>query len=175
MKATAGLLLLSIAACTHNRPFSAVHEVEGRVIVRTLDGQEQHATVVSTPTGKVFQSDSGATIDLGNVDKVTDQRMLRGALEGLGIGGGIGFGIGAVIGLASGDDEPCEDRHGYCVDFTAGEKAVLGGVLLGIVGGGVGLIAGAIRGSQFHYEGGEVPVVRPTGPPGSVVGVSIDF
>lgn len=160
------------SACTHSRPFSAVNEVEGRVIVRTIDGREEHATIVSTPTGKVLQSDSGATIDLGNVVKLTDQRSLRGALEGFGIGGGIGFGVGAIIGIADGDDPPCED---HCIDFTAGEKAVLGGILLGIVGGGVGLIAGAIRGSQVIYEGGETPMVRPTGPPGSVVGVSIDF
>src|SRR5688500_974253 len=113
MKATAALLLVA-AACTHSRPFSAVNEVDGRVIVRTLDGREEHMTVISTPAGKVFQSDSGATVDFGNVSKVTDSRHVRGAFEGLGIGGGIGFGVGAVIGIADGDDPPCEDRHGYC-------------------------------------------------------------
>ena len=173
MKCTAALLVL-LVACTHNRPFSAIDEVEGRVSVRMVDGYQQYATVVSTPNGKVLQSDSGATIDLGNVVKLTDERSLRGGLEGFGIGGGIGFGVGVLIGIADGDDPPCND-HGFCIDFTAGEKAVLGGIILGILGGGVGAIAGIVRGSQFVYEGGEVPVVRPTGPPGSVVGVSIDF
>ena len=51
-------------------------------------------------------------------------------------GAGIGFLLGAVIGLASGDDPPAEGWFSY--DYSAGDKALLGGSLLGIVGAVIG-------------------------------------
>jgi hypothetical protein len=48
-------------------------------------------------------------------------------------------------------------------------------VLFGGAGGIVGLVAGAIIGSRFVYSYGEQVHVTPTGPPGSVGGVTITF
>ena len=62
----------------------------------------------------------------------------RKVLKGLGVGMLIGAGSGVVIGLASGDDE------GTFLAFTAEEKALMAGLVLGLAGGAVGLIVGAI-------------------------------
>jgi hypothetical protein len=60
-------------------------------------------------------------------------------LRSLGIGMLIGAGSGVVIGLASGDDE------GTFLAFSAEEKAAAAGIGLGLVGGAVGLIVGALN------------------------------
>lgn len=57
--------------------------------------------------------------------------------KGIGIGVLVGAGSGVLIGLASGDDE-----EGF-IRFSAEEKSLVAGLGLGLVGGVVGLIAGA--------------------------------
>jgi hypothetical protein len=55
--------------------------------------------------------------------------------------------LGALIGLASGsEEEPC------LVLCSAGEKAVVLGIGLGLVGGVLGLVAGAASGSEEVYQ-----------------------
>ena len=82
---------------------------------------------------------------LGTVDRSAivgmdvSVRRERRVLGGLGKGLLIGAGGGAVLGLASGDDPP-----GW-LSFSAEEKALMFGVMLGVTGGVVGLIAGAVR------------------------------
>lgn len=62
-------------------------------------------------------------------------------LKGTGVGALIGGGGLALVGLASGDDE-CS---GLCfVSFTAEEKAVMGFVAGGVLGGAIGLMVGAL-------------------------------
>ena len=73
--------------------------------------------------------------DITNME-VSIQRERR-VLKGLGVGLLVGAGGGVVLGLASGDDQA-----GF-ISFTAEEKAMMGAVALGLVGGVVGLIAGA--------------------------------
>jgi hypothetical protein len=60
----------------------------------------------------------------------------QGMRRGLGLGLLIGGGTGIVLGLADGDDDP------GIVSFTAGEKAMMGGLFLGGLGGIAGLITG---------------------------------
>jgi hypothetical protein len=67
----------------------------------------------------------------------------RNTLKGLGLGLAIGGGGGALIGLASGDDP-----SNQFLAFSAGEKAVVLGVLLGGSGAVIGLIAGALSRSD---------------------------
>ncbi|MEO5594542.1 MAG: hypothetical protein ABIR15_12580 [Chitinophagaceae bacterium] len=68
----------------------------------------------------------------------------NGAARGLGIGFVCGFALGGIIGLASGDDK------GTIVQFSAGEKALVGGLLAGVFVGGIGTIIGAVSGRRFH-------------------------
>lgn len=60
----------------------------------------------------------------------------RRGMEGFGLGALIGGGFGIFLGLASGDDEA-----GF-IQFSAEEKAALAGVVLGVTGAIVGLLAG---------------------------------
>ena len=63
----------------------------------------------------------------------------RHILRSFAVGLGIGALTGVVVGFASGDDD------GGWFAFTAQEKAVIGGVALGAVGGVAGFVAGAVR------------------------------
>lgn len=168
-----GLPLL-VMACTHERPVTELHQIAGKqVTVETYAHDEVQVVAIRAPDGVTFANDAGV-LPPTSVAKVTDVRHGRGAAEGAGIGALIGAATGAAIGLADGDDE-CSPE-GWCfLAFTAGEKAVIAGVLLGGVGGVIGLVAGAITGSKFVYSYGEQVRVTPTGPPGSVGGVTIKY
>lgn len=65
------------------------------------------------------------------------RRVLVGTLTG--------FAVGAIIGAASGDDPPCQSGEWCLFDFSAGEKAMMAGVGLGIIGAGVGAAVGSIK------------------------------
>ena len=69
-------------------------------------------------------------------------QFLTGGLIGLLAGAG----VGAIAGLASGDDPP-----GW-FSFTAEQKAIMGAVVLGGIGGAVGLIAGALIKTERWVE-----------------------
>jgi len=63
--------------------------------------------------------------------------------EGIAIGGLLLGGSGALIGYTDGDDPP-----GW-LSFTAGQKAALGGITLGLLGIVVGGIGGAFAGADI--------------------------
>jgi hypothetical protein len=74
---------------------------------------------------------------------------VRGAIIGF-VAGAI---LGAIIGVASGDD-PCADPSSPDCDlnsifsyryFSAGEKALIYGWSIGVVGGGLGVAFGSIK------------------------------
>lgn len=93
-----------------------------------------------------------AEIPLDQVESMeTFAGTKRQTLKGLGIGAGSGAALGIVLGFADGADRNCS-----WVCFSAEEKAVMGGVVLGITGGVIGLIAGALTKTD-HWR--EVPVV----------------
>jgi hypothetical protein len=172
MKATAAVTVL-VTACTHHRPLREAYEVTGEATVETLDHQSVQVTSVETPTGTVFQSAGGQLVDLGNVTKITDERSLRGAVEGLGIGAGLGILAGGIIGYSGGDDPPCDECW---FQQSAESKAALGAIVFGVIGGFIGLASGAVHGSHFIYEDdGSPAVIRPIGPPGSVAGLTVEF
>lgn len=171
----ASLLVVAFAGCTHHYSLTEAHEVAGdEVELVGQYGQRVRAVGVASGGGLTFYDKAnGGMVPPEEIHRIEDTRHLRGALEGLGIGGGIGAGLGIVIGLASGDDE-CTDDHGDCFfAFSAGDKAVIGAILLGGLGGAVGLIVGAMKGSTIIYEraGGSVSV-RAGGDDGSLVTVS---
>lgn len=81
-----------------------------------------------------------ATVDRSDITGMdVSVRQERRVLKGLGVGMLIGAGSGVIIGLASGDDE------GTFFAFSAEEKAAMAGIGLGLVGGAVGLVVGAIN------------------------------
>jgi hypothetical protein len=98
------------------------------------------------------------------------------ALRGAGIGLLAGVASGALIGVASGDDEPS------FVYFTAGQKAAIYGIGLGVVGALGGAVVGASRGGERWERGatvfasGRVGVhVVPAGHRGAGMAVSLGF
>jgi hypothetical protein len=92
-------------------------------------------------------------------------------LKGAGVGALIGGGGMALIGLASGDDE-CS---GLCfISFTAEEKAVMGFVAGGVLGGAMGLVVGALSRTRVWSpvppeKVWVSPAVRPQGGVGVVI------
>lgn len=168
-----------LAACAHTRPLSrAFDEPEPgrRVTVRTTSSTIP-AFTVQTSTGTGYVDESGGLIDPSVIVRVTDERTLRGAGEGLLIGAGVGAALGAGLGLVDGDDPPCDDNgHSWCLfNFTAGEKVIFGGVMLGSLGAVIGLVAGIARGSHDVYEGTSSFAITPVGPAGSIAGATITF
>jgi hypothetical protein len=74
------------------------------------------------------------------------KRRLPGAIGGLLIGLLAGAATGAGVGIARGDDPPST-----WIGQSAGEKAVLGGLVVGVVGGAVGAFVGALVGRTDRY------------------------
>jgi hypothetical protein len=72
----------------------------------------------------------------------------RGAL----IGGLIGIGAGIAAGFIEGDDKPDPDAW-ISFNYTAEQKAIGYGVLLGITGTLIGLIIGAVAHKKFTING----------------------
>jgi hypothetical protein len=168
------LAVVLVAACTHSYPITDAYELEGEhVTVETHSNESIEVVVEPAPDGVAFRSQTGY-VSIADVARVVDKRRGRGALEGLGIGLLIGAAGGAIVGYADGDDE-CPPE-GWCIlTFTAGEKALLGGMFFGGVGGLVGGVIGLVRGSRVEYSYGERVRVIPNGPPGSTVGMTITF
>jgi len=103
--------------------------------VGTVQGATSEALVVQLEYPRRVVTVDRADITGMDVS-VAQERKLR---KSLGVGMLIGAGSGVVIGLASGDDE------GTFLAFSAEEKAMAAGLGLGLVGGAVGLIVGAIN------------------------------
>jgi hypothetical protein len=92
---------------------------------------------------------------LRSVQYASPDSRSNGALQGAGLGILIGALTGALIGLASGDDQ-CSGGgfFGCMVKFSAGQKAQMGAIGLGVLGGVSGAIIGAIRGHRDEVEFG---------------------
>ena len=126
-----------------DRTVGKVVSIGEMLVVRVI-----HKAPVVTHVGyRAHLASSGETlveIPLSTVTKLEKsggrkRNALNGALTGLLVGGA----AGVLTGFAAGDDEP-----GTFIAFTAGEKATLGGVLLG----GTGLVVGAVAGALMRTE-----------------------
>jgi hypothetical protein len=111
-----------------------------RVTAPAIRMHEQKALLVGTRSDTlVLTTDTELTVAVADVVRLD---VLRGRKSKTWAGAGIGFLVGGVagfaIGLASGDDPP-----GW-FSYTAEQKAVAGGVVLGLAGGLVGGIVGAV-------------------------------
>ena len=177
--AAVAALGVTVTACTHQRDLRTLPDKAGKEVkVETRSGAELVAHVDVTPAVYGLRLPDGQVVPFEQVSKVVAVDRGRGALEGLGLGALIGAGVGVIGGFASGDDECDEDGGDWCIlTFTAEQKAVLLGLVFGGLGGMVGLVAGAVRGSHDVYSFGSEQQfkVTPTGPPGSVAGATITF
>jgi hypothetical protein len=165
------VVIAATTGCTHHRTLADLTEVEGKTVtIETTSGAKVDATAVAVPGGIQLHTERGL-IPPNQIGKVTDVRHLRGAGEGFLYSGLTGVTIGAIIGFADGDDK------GGFLAFSAGEKAFIGGFLLGGTLGFVGLLVGAITGSTFEYsaEVHKQAAIKPVGPRGSVAGMTITF
>ena len=120
-----------------------VVDVNGEVLVlQPLDGRE----VVGVP--------------LASVQRLAAYRGPRprgaGALRGGGYGLLIGGVVGAASGFADGDDE-CDGAVPCFLPMTARQKAAAGGLALGIVGGALGLLIGAVAPGD-RWESIDLPI-----------------
>jgi hypothetical protein len=170
--------LVFVVGCTHHRDIREAHQLAGEEV--ELTGQYGHtvtAVGVRGPNGITFvDKANGGMVPDEEIVTITDVSHGRGALQGLGIGAAAGIATGMVAGFASGDDNCDNEDHGCFFELTAEAKAMIFGVLLGALGGGVGLIVGAVKGSTTIYarEGSNVSV-RLGGPASSVAGVTVNF
>jgi hypothetical protein len=152
---------------------SAVNEVVGQeVIVETYDG-DQMAVIAERDGNRLTLRPREGVLPVEHVSRVTMIRRGQGALEGFVIGLAGGALIGGAIGFASGEDDCANEGHCWFT-LTARDKAGVLGTLLGLLGGGIGGIAGQARGSRYVYSFRDHQVTAK-GPPGSVGGVTITF
>lgn len=130
------------------------------------------------------------TVKLGAIDSMSISvkrrpRGRRGAALGLLVGGAIGAGLG----FASGDDPPCGST-GTIADIiavpvcdamrmSAGQKAMLGGVALGVAGAVTGFVVGRLVKSDvwtpFTHSGDFVQVSPVLGSRELGIGLTIPF
>lgn len=109
-------------------------------------------------TGAMYRITTASVADVGFRDGK------RGTLRGLAIGMAAGALSGIVVGFASGDDPPDE-----WFAYTASEKALLGGLVLGVLGAPVGAILGSASKELFRFSRtarlGASPEVSPVTAP----------
>lgn len=122
-----------------------------QVIEGSLQGIEEDDLLVISPEGT-----ESSRIPM---DQVRDLRVLRGsrnqALQGLGFGAVCGAAVGGLMGLADGDDE-----SGF-IQFSAGEKAAMGAVAFGLIGGAAGLVIGAVSRAD-RWERASLSALTPS-------------
>ena len=113
------------------------------VIIQKKDGKTFKGELLAVKNDEIILMDSinqsGIKLKSKGIQKITIVK--KGELfKGMGLGLVIGGGSGAMLGFASGDD-----KSGW-FSMTAGEKAVVGGLALGVLGALGGGIWGAIKG-----------------------------
>jgi hypothetical protein len=83
-------------------------------------------------------------IDVKNIELIKVRRKNNigaGALTGL----LVGFATGVMLGFMNGDDPPCSSNSWGCIRFSAEAKAMMGGITFGVIGVGIGALAGSIK------------------------------
>jgi hypothetical protein len=146
-------------------------DLRGEFIVRSAG---QDSLVVGTMT-----SDETWTLpveSLRSVEVSGGKRSRPAAIgRGAGFGALLGASVGAVLGFADGDDE-CAEGNWCIIQFSAADKAVMGGLAVGVLGGAVGGILGAANPGERWQR---VPIRRlsagPTVGGGFAAAVSVGF
>lgn len=137
----------------------------GRYVV---DGHSPQTLTLRDSTGAIVHVPLGSVTEL----EVSRGRRTAGsrALRGAGFGLLAGAGSGAVIGFASGDDPA-----GF-MSFSAEEKALMAGVLMGGAGAVLGTVVGLLsRGEQWEAVPLNSVRTAPATDGGMTIGYAIRF
>lgn len=139
-----GLLLTFIAFAAFVSDSYAKEKKRGaELLIQTQDDQIIKAELLAVKGSRLILMDtgslSGITVDIKKLKSVRIVKKSK-LLQGLGSGLLIGGASGALLGFLSGDDNEGWFR------FKAGEKAVMGGLGLGVIGLLTGGIVGAFKG-----------------------------
>lgn len=134
-----------------------------RVRVTTASAGSRSGEVVALTADSVVIAQS-ATRDTIGFHRAKISRLeisageRRNTFKGLGLGVLIGAGTGAILGFASGD-EKCGEYT--CFMGDAGFKAGAFGILLGVAGGVIGTITGALKKSDRWVIAPELHAIAP--------------
>lgn len=129
----------------------------GSLVHRTAD-----SIVIAGPAGeRTFHEARGSVVEISAGRRAN-------TLRGLGIGVITGGLAGVLLGLSSGTD-----GDGGFFEFTAGEKAAMGGIGGGILGGLAGTIIGSMSKSERWRPLPAVAAPAVTGLPGGRAGVGL--
>jgi len=113
------------------------------LVVQKKDGAQEKGELIAVKQNSIlllgYSSRADVSIDVPDIKTIRIEGKSR-VWTGLGYGFLIGGGVGAGIGLLSGNDTSGWFR------FTAGGKAVLLGIMFGVAGGIIGLVAGGLTG-----------------------------
>ena len=145
-----------------------VHSAQGPVI-GAIRSVSDSAIVVAPASARAV------TIPWSSVNRLEISRgRSTNAWRGLGIGALGGAVTGVILGLAAGED--CGRSNSF-VCFDRGSLALAGGVGFGVIGGVIGLVAGAFRTHEnWHMITAPGRVLRITvAPRGAGLGVSVSF
>jgi hypothetical protein len=127
------------------------------------------SSAVSVDASKVLWTDQSGGRQSVPVDALQSLSYVsgpRGAGDGFGLGFLSGAIAGGLLGFSSGDDPSCGTEVYFCIHGSRGEKAVVGAVLLGLVGGIVGAIIGANEGHHRIVRFiSQVPATSSHAPP----------
>lgn len=143
-RAVSLLMVISLMGLSEN--LIAGERRGAMLMVQKKDGSQENGELIAVKQSSILllgsSSGTDVSIEVTDINTIKIVKKSR-ALSGLGLGSLIGGGSGAAIGFLSGDDP-----HNQLFSFSAGEKALIAGVALGIVGGLVGLTAGALAGTD---------------------------
>jgi hypothetical protein len=143
-RAVSLLMVISLMGLSEN--LIAGERRGAMLMVQKKDGSQENGELIAVKQSSILLlgSSSGTDVSIEVTDIKTIKIVKKSrALSGLGLGFLIGGVSGAAIGLAGGDSPP--DQF---IIFSAGAKALIVGAALGIVGGLVGLTAGALAGTD---------------------------
>lgn len=142
-----GILMLFMIG---NGMISAKTEKPGAILVlQKKDGQTIKGELLSVNNGMlnllIYENASKVDVHINELRSLRIEK--KGAFfKGLLIGSLTGAATGALVGLINGNDKP-----GF-LSWTAGEKALLFGFCLGVVGGISGGIVGAFKGTDESIQ-----------------------
>jgi hypothetical protein len=134
-------LIFSLLALSGN--LIAKERRGAELVVQKKDGQIVRGELIAVKENSLLMLVSGVdlSVDIRDVKVITIVKKSK-ILEGAGTGLLVFGGVGALLGLASGDDKT------GIFGFSAVDKALLGGSLLGIAGLVIGGICGALSGTD---------------------------
>lgn len=146
-------------------------EAQGTFVVQSAGAD---TLVLTAPNGSETRA-----VPIASISRLEVSGGERSRMSGFGRGAGFGFligaGVGGMWGFADGDDE-CSGDNWCLFQMSAGEKALLGGVVIGGLGGVIGGLFGVANPGERWQR---VPVRRVAAGPapggGFTASVSLAF